>query len=166
LKLYYVGGVPLQLYIDSGSPTNFIDQHTWQDLRNKGMFATNINFAPSSPFYSYTDNSNLELYCTATTTFAFENCEVEANLAVVRRRGEALLGKVTAKQLGVLRTGPLTVNRISNENTPLGKLKNYQLEIVIDESVVPKIQPLRRVPFALRERVEKKLSELLNRDII
>ncbi|CAC5385616.1 unnamed protein product [Mytilus coruscus] len=48
----------------------------------------------------------------------------------------------------------------------IGKLKNFQLKITIDESVKPVIQPIRRVPFHLREKLDKKLEELQGFDII
>jgi hypothetical protein len=46
------------------------------------------------------------------------------------------------------------------------KLKSFQLEIPIDPEVKPVIQPLRRIPFNLRDKVEKTLNELLDLDII
>jgi hypothetical protein len=46
------------------------------------------------------------------------------------------------------------------------KLKSFQLEIPIDPEAEPVIQPLRRIPFNLRDKVEKKLNELLDLDII
>ena len=46
------------------------------------------------------------------------------------------------------------------------KLKSFQLEISIDPEVKPVIQPLRRIPFNLRDKVEKTLNELLDLDII
>ena len=48
----------------------------------------------------------------------------------------------------------------------LGKLKNYQLELNIDESVTPVAQPIRRIPFSRREKVEEKLRELEDMDVI
>lgn len=48
----------------------------------------------------------------------------------------------------------------------IGKLRNFQLKLHIDEQVQPVAQPLRRPPFSLREKIEKKLDELLREDII
>ena len=50
--------------------------------------------------------------------------------------------------------------------TGLGKLKDFQLEIPIDRDVEPIVQPLRRIPFALRDKLEHKLDELEKLDII
>jgi hypothetical protein len=48
----------------------------------------------------------------------------------------------------------------------VAKLKSFQLEIPIDPEVEPVIWPLRRIPFNLRDKVEKKLHEPLDLDII
>ena len=48
----------------------------------------------------------------------------------------------------------------------IGKLKDYQLKLHIDTEVQPVAQPLRRPAFSLREKIEKKLDELLHEDII
>ncbi len=48
----------------------------------------------------------------------------------------------------------------------VGRLNTKQISLHIDRTVTPVAQPLRRVPFHLREAVEKKISELLKMDII
>ena len=48
----------------------------------------------------------------------------------------------------------------------LGKLKNYQLKLHIDENIQPVAQPVRRIPFSRRAKVNEKLDELLKRDVI
>ena len=40
----------------------------------------------------------------------------------------------------------------------LGKLKDFQLDIPIDQNVKPVAQPMRRVPFSMREKLEQKPS--------
>ena len=50
--------------------------------------------------------------------------------------------------------------------TGVGLLKGYELKLHIDESVKPVAQPVRRIPFGLREKVDKKLDQLLELDII
>ena len=47
-----------------------------------------------------------------------------------------------------------------------GVLKGYELKLHIDESVKPAAQPVRRMPFGLRVKVDKKLDQLLELDII
>ena len=48
----------------------------------------------------------------------------------------------------------------------VGKLKDFQLKLDIDESVEPVIQTPRRVPFSARALVEEKLREYVEQDII
>ena len=43
----------------------------------------------------------------------------------------------------------------------VGKLIDYQLKFHINKDVRPVAQPVRRVPYGLREKVDKKLGELL-----
>ena len=48
----------------------------------------------------------------------------------------------------------------------MGKLNDFQLEIHVDNSVKAVIQPVSQVPFHLREKLEAKLDELENNEII
>ena len=48
----------------------------------------------------------------------------------------------------------------------IGKLKDYQLKLHIDRKVKPVAQPLHRLPFRIREKVDKKLEVLKAKDII
>ena len=87
--------------------------------------------------------------------------------------------KNTTEQLGVLRVGQAenvyTTAVLTKEKlreiypqvfSGLGKLKNYQLELNIDESVTPVAQPIRRIPFSRREKVEEKVRELEDMNVI
>ena len=102
---------------------------------------------------------------------------------VIEEKGQPLLGKVTAIQLGVLHIGesgnpePGIVQQITDTRDKLmakypecfeglGKLKDFQLKIAIDDTVKPVVQPLRRIPYHLRDKVEQKLLELESYDII
>ena len=70
----------------------------------------------------------------------------------------------------------LLVNSIQNNNEiftkypeafeGLGKLKDFQLKIPIDHKVPPVVQKLRQVPYQLRGKLEKKLDELEELNII
>ena len=46
----------------------------------------------------------------------------------------------------------------------MGKLKNYQLKLHIDESVTPVQQPLRSLPYHTRKKVSKEITRLLEND--
>ena len=98
---------------------------------------------------------------------------------VINGNSRVLLGKETAEKMGVLRVGPTTGHHVCSVTTEgsngdiieqypegVGKLKNYQESLHIDDSVKPIAQPVRRLPFGLWEKVDSKLDELLREDII
>ena len=45
-------------------------------------------------------------------------------------------------------------------------MKNYQAKIHVDPNVRPLAQQTRRIPFAMQEKLEAKIQELLKDDII
>ena len=93
-----------------------------------------------------------------------------------------LLDKETTEKMGVLRVGPIIGHHVCSVTTKgsngdiigqypevfqgVGKLKNYQESLHIDDSVKPIAQPVQWLPFGLREKVDSKLDELLREDII
>ena len=48
----------------------------------------------------------------------------------------------------------------------IDKLKDFQLKVPIDPEVPPIAQPIRRVPYHLRYKLNTKLDELVELDII
>ena len=50
--------------------------------------------------------------------------------------------------------------------TGVGKLKDYQLKIHVNKDITPIAQQVWRLPFGLRDRVDQKLDDLLDKDII
>jgi hypothetical protein len=48
----------------------------------------------------------------------------------------------------------------------VGKLKNYQLKLQTDPKLKPEEQPMRRIPFNLREPLERETSKLVGHQII
>ena len=104
--------------------------------------------------------------------------ECQAVKLVIKGAGRTLLGRETADTLGLLYVGPLQVNRVGCEHseddirrryqdlfTGIGLLKDYELILHVDKSVRSVAQPVRRIPFGLREKVDRKLGELLQADI-
>ena len=82
-----------------------------------------------------------------------------------------MLGRETATKLKVLSLSPnVCVNHLQKENLfqkyksyfeDLGKLKDFQLNIPIHLRVKPVVQSMRRVLLSLRDKLEKKLDELV-----
>lgn len=78
--------------------------------------------------------------------------------------------KDTAIKLGVLRIGVDIATATGTRQTlqqqfpevfsGIGKLRSKQVTLHVDPNVKPVPQPLRRTPFNLQEKVEKKIQEL------
>ena len=103
---------------------------------------------------------------------------------ILVRQGRCILGNVIARELGVLHIGPPVAPRgtscdevqgdIDDQHKAkypkmfegIGKLKDFQLKLHVNANVPLMAQTLRRVPFALHEKVTAKIGELLKEDII
>ena len=85
----------------------------------------------------------------------------------------------TATELGLLQINVNSINKaeevvtiedLENKYPQLfngvGKLKNHQVTLHVDETVQPVAQPHRRIPFHLRQKVEKMIRSELEQDII
>ena len=166
-------GVPVEMIIDSGASANVISQASWEQLKKCHIRC--VSQQNTKKLYAYGAVSPLEVIGTFTADITMGNKCVSAEVTVVKGQGESLLGSETATELGVLKLN-IPVNSVVNYSelmtrykdvfTGIGKLKDFQLNLHIDQQVQPLAQPLRRPAFSLREKIEKKLDELLQEDII
>jgi hypothetical protein len=168
-----IGGVNIRNFmIDSGSSCNIIDKDTWEFLKNNGVKCKSQKSAGN--VYAYGSTTPLKTLGKFQTNIVYCNTVTEAEFIVLDGTGRPLLGCSSAKQLGVLKMG-LEVNTLTDTNIKqkflecfqgVGKLKDFELKIHIDPEVRPVAQSPRRIPFGLRKKVEDKLTELLDADII
>ena len=115
------------------------------------------------------------------------SCEVSAGsntasakFCVINGEGDPLLGNDTATSLGVLKIGigvaavsanPTTIGGLLQQKYPnvfsgVGKLKDRAVQLHIDPSVTLVAQPMLRTPFSMRSKLEEKIKELIELDII
>ena len=177
-----IGGVKVSAVIDSGASCNVMDRNQWENMKTKGVVCESRKDA--KPLFAYGSKTPLAVAGTITATVKVTDSRSNelsnVDFIVIEGEGQTLLGRDTAKKLNLLRVGP-EVNTVSDKPedtkqrmlrehkscfTGLGKLKDFQLEIPIDRDVEPIVQPLRRIPFALRDKLEHKLDELEKLDII
>ena len=172
-----LGGVQIVMTIDSGSTANIVSKPVWEYLKSEKIKAKT---RPSNKrLFPYTSDTALSVCGIARCSFRIGDNEVVDDLTVIDHKAESLLSRETAKQLGVLKMGVSAVRMVSPEDVSekvfkaypevfqgIGKLKHKQIKLSIDPDVKPVAQPYRRVPFGLREKLDKKLEELLEADII
>ena len=178
-----VGGVQLKnVLIDSGATCNTVDRATWESLKQKGVKCKSRTC--EKKLFAYGQTKPIEVVGTFQSEIhcdeSGEKCVDE--FTVVEGRGKALLRKDTAEKLKVLRVGPPNspqaysitsegtsvdiVKNSANVFSGVGKLKNLQLKLHVNKDDKPVAQRVRRLLFALRDKVDNKLDELLKDDII
>ena len=170
-----IGGVQVEVLIDSGATTNIVDEHTWKVLKSKRVECI-LTAKSNKQLYAYASQEPLEVKGMFKCYVSMGNGKTIAEFQVVTGKGIPLIGRQTAVELGALKIG-VDVAAVSDMAESLkcqypevfkgvGKLNTKQVSLHINHDVKPVAQPLRRTPFNLRERVEKKIQELLEDDII
>ena len=154
--------------IDSGAGCNVVDKKTWRWLKNKNIKADTRKSAKT--LCTYDSSKPLPTLKTFTAKVISKNTKscCVADFVVMNSEGHSrLLDRDTAECLGLLHVGPVQINLMNSSDfldrfcelfDGVGMLKSYDLERHVDSSLTPIAQPLRRVPFQLREEVDKKLD--------
>ncbi|XP_071568172.1 uncharacterized protein [Temnothorax nylanderi] len=156
-----IGGVHTEMLIDSGSKCNLLTASTWEELKKRKIVVSNQEKSPKQVFMAYGSTKPLSVRGSFQADIAIGRKKTQATFYVIQGGTKNLLGKNTTITLGVLHLGT-RVNAI--ETFP--KFKDISVDIPIDKSVKPVAQPYRRIPIPLEEKVNKKIEELINQDII
>lgn len=168
-----VGGVTIEMLIDSGSAYNLIDDQTWEYMKlNKAVYFSERSDR-SKKFMAY-GRIPLELVTVFDAVIEVHDeddiISARTTFYVIRGGQQALLGKITARELGLLRVGLPSSFKENvcqvKQTEAFPKIKDFQLVLPIDKNVTPVIQPLRRCPVPLLEQVKRKLDDLLAMGII
>lgn len=179
-----VGGVTTNMLIDSGSVSNMIGKDTWAAMKKSKIQYTNAkkNVDPNSKLYSYASDEPLDILGTFEAKLEYGGKVLHSEFTVVNANAENLLSCDDSVDLGVLE---IKTNEASQCNSVaqssdidslcseysglfsgLGLLKNREITLAIDSSVKPVVQPHRRIPFGLRKKLESKIQELIDLDVI
>lgn len=159
-----IGGTNVEMLIDSGCKHNLITGQTWARMKRDNAQVTNQDPNPDKTFVAYGSETPLKVLGSFKATIKLAGTsQNNTTFYVIQNGTRDLLGRVTATSLGVLRIN-LDINQVETEAFP--KFKDVLVTIPIDDSVKPVAQPYQRIPIPLEEKVERKLKELLERDII
>ena len=168
-----IGGVQMQVMIDSGASTSIMDRHTWEELKRQGVKCKSEK-TDVRHLYPYGSKQPLEVIGKFLAVVQSGSEETEEEFLVLKdreTRDVPLLGRECSQKLNLLRLGPCALkedvmSKYKDCFTGLGKLEGYQARIHTDPAVKPVAQKQRRIPFSLRGKVEDKLQELMDLDII
>ena len=168
-----VCGHSFKMVVDTGATINVIDQETFAKMGNVKLQST------QTKAFAYD--------CTKPVQFSGKfNAAIEtkkrftvATLYVVKGSNNSgnLMSLSTAKDLGLIslhinqvKTKDGSIDNILQKHSKvfdgLGKLKDTKISLSIDVNKAPKVQPQRRIPYHVRQKVKTALKELEEQDII
>jgi len=168
-----VGGTHIKFLIDSGSSCNIISEQTWK--RNKINYIKKESEV-SQKLFAYSSKAPLQVIKKVITTIKILDHEEVVDIFVVKGNNQSILGYETSVKLGLLKIG-LNINEITSKITSykseypnlfngIGKLKEKQIQLHINENISPVAQQHRRIPIHLRKQLENELTRLEKLDII
>jgi len=172
----FINGKPVNAIIDSGAGVNIIS--------NKEFRAHNfgVELKPCCrSIYTYGSKKPMEIhgYFDAQISAKENGKCVDTEMFVVDVDAVTLISRDTAMKLGILKITLQTVQekvpslqwddlkkKYNKVFSGVGKLNDRSVKLHIDDKVKPIAQPVRRVPFHIRQKLDSKLDELLESDII
>lgn len=162
---FILGGVSLNMLVDSGSDVNLLTSLDWEKLKQQNVKVQDMKKGVNDVIRGYGSDIPLQIIGSFVAEVAIGAKAVMAKFFVVSDGQRCLLGDATAKALGVLKIGN-DVNQLVRDTVPFAKIKNVQVQIHMDPSFKPVFQPVRRVPIPYEAAVNRKLDQLLSQDII
>lgn len=160
-----IGGIAVELLVDSGADVNLIKPETWEAMKQKKISVKSSVKGSSKVLKGYGSDKPLVVVGSFEAEVVIGVKKVVAEFFVVQGGQRDILGDYTAKQLGVLKVG-LNINRVNATKEPFSKISGVQAHIRVNPHIKPVFQPLRRVPIHMEVAVDRKIEELLRRDII
>ena len=169
-----ISGKQIDILIDSWASVNAIDQALFQHL----LSPQTILEKSQAKIYPYGTTTPLELCGKVHLPVQVGRVTHNVEFQVIKGSGRPLIGHKTATELGILRIGiPEDISVINSETESilmsfqdrfegLGKLKDFELKLHIDDTIKPVAQLARKIPFKMQSQVERKLKELEDQDVI
>ena len=149
--LVHIGGQPTFVLVDSGASANLLDEATNNSINHNTELPAMLH-PPTTKIYSYGSTTPLPLLGRWSTSVRYKITAIDATFHVTKGNIGNLLSCDTAQQLNLI-----TLN---------GQVKRKEIKLHISDTVAPKQQPQRRIPFHVRKDVEQELQRLEHLDII
>ena len=174
--LVQLNGVPTKMLGDSGASVNVIDEPTLETLVPKPDIKP-----PDMNLYAYGSKEKaLPLLGMFIGTIATEEYSHTTKVYVAQGSYGTLMSHQTAEKLNLITINQQAVlaNMKTSSNAEsiaeefadrfegLGRLSKVQVQIHLNPDVTPVIQPHRRIPFHLRQKVKDELQHLEDMDVI
>lgn len=164
------------MIIDSGAPVNTIPESQWARMeelwKKKELILYKVSRKCDRAIIAYATESPLQVVATFRAwaeVIGHAKPKSFQQFFVVRNASSALLGKSAAEEMKLLKVG-VTVNSLAQNNgekrEEFPKIPGLQVKLDIDNEIVPSQVPNYRVPLALEESVNERLSKMERLGII
>ena len=164
--------MPVRFVIDTGADCNIIGRNTWEEMKTSNV-SVNRQERGGPKIFPYTQNTPIDVVGQFWANVENQNTSsslTNVKFVVIENNAEPLLGIETATQLNLVQF----INRTEVDYaTKFPKLfsgeigmAEREVKLSIDKDVNPVAQPYRRVPFAMMDKLEAHLNELVEQDII
>lgn len=168
-----IGGIKMKGIVDSGADVNVMDKSKWEYLKSQKV--TCSSRLTDKELYAYGSDKALSVLGSFPASVSAGEKAVEEEFYVVKETGPPLLSKTLCVELGVLNISipdSAQIHKVTDMKdlkqtylecfTGTGKLKDFQLHVPIDKTVKPVVQSARRIPYCIRDKLEKKRNELVD----
>ena len=173
LVTVHINGRQVKMLIDTGASVNIIDETTWRS-QFMGPKLLPLNKAHIT-LVPYGSKQKIQVMGKCEVKIEHGANKIHSTIYIVKGKYGCLLGYKSATDLSLISmvqrvdTTPLedTIHhKFPKLFSGIGKLKGVKVKLHIDPAVQPTAISHRRVPFHLRAKVEAKLKELEEQDII
>ena len=165
--------ISVDMIVDTGASIDILDEDTYTRVNHNNTFT----LQPSTKrLFAYGSTSQLNILGCFTTNITVKASKKAVTFHVLKGNHGSLLSYTTARDLGIL---DIQINQVKDVTTHdrlctqypslftgIGQLKGVQVKLHIDPAVPPVAQKARRIPFHLRKKVEKELTNLQQQNII
>ena len=163
---------PVRVLIDTGSSVDTINENIWHLMGTPNLTPAKATLKPYGP-----EGNPVPVLGTLDTTVSYGSHNNQTTVHVIKGNAVCLLGHASAVNLGIATINNVTevppkynVDKLEETHPTLfngiGLLKGCEVTLHIDDAIKPSAFPHRRVPFHLRSKVEEKIKELINLDVI
>ena len=171
----YIGGSTIQIMIDTGASINVLDYEAFEKLNGIKLQPTKVQAFPFNTKQPVHFKGKFETLVESKKKYCLATFYV-----MKEQKAGCLLSANTAQELGLI---SLNLSQVHSSNTTddnvraiideykqvfegLGKLKDDDVKLNIDNEAIPQAQQPRRIPFHIRKKVKDALKELQHQGII
>ena len=172
-----VAEVPVQVIIDTGSSVNILNSEYFKKIKQQNP---RIKLQPTkTKVFAYGAQHPMHLLGQFTAEVQHNSTKTTSTFLVTKENNTCLLSYNTSTGLGLLN---ININSITIDHSNpriaqilqqhnkvfqgMGNLKNCEVKLEINPTVTPVTQNSRRLPHSMRKKVNEKLKEMEEQDII